>query len=1015
MKSVQSLLWPLFLLAMCLSTGSPAAVMVDQLTQPVSIAGQWQFRIGDDPSWASAQLQDSDWDSAGMPSLASRNPVEYAGMAWYRQTIQLDLNNTSVRQQLGALGVTLGAVSSAYELYAGGHKLGGVGALPPEPEVVYDWYKTYSIPRSAIDDQGRLVLAMRVWRAEGDNGDNPYQGPFLLGNIGDLRYDALLQAVVPNLVMTALYLAIGLYHLLIARRNPSMREFFWFGWFAIALAFYSFETTQFKYSLDIPFILHKKLEYFSLYMIPFLLTETLVRVIRIRLNLAGRAFQYIFPVAAVVVAAVPNLDIHYLTLPVFQALAALWSVGIVLLMAWHGWQGNRRARAILGIMLLGSFAVFNYVMTDSSLVSTATYLLHFSFAMIILFMAVLMANTYTATLAKLEQSVEQRTADLQRTNRELEKAVAVRSQFLANMSHELRTPMNAIIGLTHLGLKTGLTEQQRGYLTTVDQSAHALGGIIESIFDFSKLEAGELECDQKPFSLDDVIARLAAGYRSQAEEKGLDISFDRDPAIPCSLVGDGLRLGQVLAHLTSNAIKFTEHGQVRFAVRLLEQAENRVTLEFSVADSGIGLSAEQQGHLFESFSQADASNTRSRGGAGLGLAISKALAELMGGSISAQSTPGVGSTFSLRLPLAVANPDAGVAREQSPATGDGEIDLSPVYGARVLLVDDSEINLQVASELLGQARLHIDLAHNGQEAVDRARSSRYDCVLMDIQMPVMDGYTATTQIHALDGCSELPILAMTANVLPEDRAKAKAAGLADHIPKPIEPKILYRKLLQWIEHGERAPVELDPEPVAIDKELPDQLPGIDIADGMKRVGGNASLYLKLLSALRSDYATAPSTIAEFCGGGDSLSASQLAHKLRGIANNLGATSVGACAEKIEHALKAGQPATQAMLAALADGMSIVIDSIASLEQRAAASSETACLSEEETRALLQQLKQEIAENNPGAEATVGKLLQSVSEADPIHACLASARDAIDIFDFAAAAEHLATLPHVSET
>jgi signal transduction histidine kinase/HPt (histidine-containing phosphotransfer) domain-containing protein/ActR/RegA family two-component response regulator len=995
-----------FLAVLCVPAATRAAVSVDQLDEPVSIAGLWQFKTGDDPSWADPALDDSNWDRAEMPSSTSQEPVDAAGMSWYRQTIQLDLSNAALQEQLGALAVKLGAVTSAYEVFAGGQKLGGVGGLPPNPEVVFDKYQTYPIPRAAIDDRGRLVLAMRVWRDAGNAGDNPYQGPFVLGNIGDLRYDALYKAIVPNLVMAALYLAIGLYHLLIARRNPSMREFFWFGWFAIALACYSFETSQIKYSIDLPYILHKKLEYFSLYMLPFLLVEVLVRVIRIRLNLAGRAFQYLFLGYAVVVVAVPNLDIHYLTLPSFQILAAALSMGLVLLMGWHGWRGNRRARAILGIMLLAAFAVFNYVTSDNSLPGTS-YLLHFSFAMVILFMAVVMANTYTATLAKLELSVEQRTADLQQTNQKLEEALAVRGQFLANMSHELRTPMNAIIGLTHLGLKTELTDQQRDYLTTVEQSAHALGGIIESIFDFSKLEAGELECVQEPFYLSDVVARLAAGYRADAEEKGLDILFEQDPAVPSRLVGDALRLGQVLGHLTSNAIKFTERGQVRFSVRLLEQSENRVTLEFALADTGIGLSAEQQAHLYESFSQGDSTNTRTRGGTGLGLAISQALARLMGGAITAESTPGVGSTFRLRLPLEIASLDASASPEQAPAANEEELDLAPIHGARILLVDDSEINLQVASELLFQARLHVDLAHDGQEAVDCASKKRYDCVLMDIQMPVMDGYTATRHIHALDGCSALPILAMTANVLPGDRAKAKEAGLADHIPKPIDPQTLYRKLLQWIEPGEREPLEAAPVTTASSHELPGELPGIQIGDGMNRVGGNARLYVKLLLDLRADYATTAETLAELCRAGDSIGASQLAHKLRGIANNLGATDVGHCAEQIEHSLKAGQPATDEMVGALATSLATLVDSITSIEQLFTQPSDAVQLSEGETHALLKQLEQEIADNNPAAEETVAKLLQAIDETASAYASLAMVRDAIDIYDFATASSNLA--------
>jgi CheY-like chemotaxis protein len=301
----------------------------------------------------------------------------------------------------------------------------------------------------------------------------------------------------------------------------------------------------------------------------------------------------------------------------------------------------------------------------------------------------------------------------------------------------------------------------------------------------------------------------------------------------------------------------------------------------------------------------------------------------------------------------------------------------------------------------------VDLAHNGQEAVECAAKTRYDCVLMDIQMPVMDGYTATRQIHALEGCADLPVLAMTANVLADDRAKAKQAGLVDHIPKPIDPQTLYRKLLQWIEPGEREPLEAAPAASPDSHELPDELPGIRISEGMKRVGDNARLYVKLLLDLRADYAGAAATIAELHRSGDSAATSQLAHKLRGIANNLGATEVGATAEKIENAAKAGQPASDDMLAALAKSLATLVDSIGMIEQLAAPASGSVSMSKDEIDALLLQLDREIADNDPAAEATVEKLLQALDETAAAYAPLVSVRDAIDIYDFAAAVEHVA--------
>tara|TARA_R110001599_G_scaffold353462_1_gene592920 strand:- start:18381 stop:21359 length:2979 start_codon:yes stop_codon:yes gene_type:complete len=984
-----------------------AAIAVAELNQPASIVGLWQFKAGDDPTWAAPGLNDGDWEAVDLLAVTPGTVEGAAGMSWRRLTIQLDLNSASVLRNVGALAVSIGSITSAYELYAGGQKLGGVGALPPDSQSIFDKFQVYPIPVTAIGEDGKLVLALRVWRAPGGAENNPNRGPFLLGNIGDLRSSAVYQSMVPNAILGCLYLAIGLYHLLIARRNPSMREFFWFGWFAIALAAYSFETSQIKFALDIPYLLHKKIEYVSLYLAPFLLTETLVRVVGIRLHPAARVFQYLFLVYAVIVAIVPNLQIHYLTLPSFQLLAAAWALGMAVVMGWLGWRGNRRARAIFAILLLFAIAGFNYATSNDSVLGT-TYLLHFLFALIILFMAVLMANNYTATLAKLEKSVEEHTADLRETNRELEAALAVRSQFLANMSHELRTPMNAIIGMTHLGLKTDLSEQQRGYLTTVEESAQALGGIIESIFDFSKLEAGELECVKKPFSLERLLASLRAINEPQAKAKGLAISFHQDPGIPAQLVGDASRLGQILGQFTSNAIKFTEMGKVDFSVRSLAQSDSQVVLEFSVSDTGPGLSPAQQDHLFESFSQVDSANTRTHGGTGLGLAISQALAALMNGVIEVESEPGCGSTFRLRLPLAVAS-DTASRPDPEPA---GELDLAPINGAQILLVDDSEINLQVAAELLSGARLYVDLARNGQEAVDAVKSKYFDCVLMDIQMPVMDGYTATRIIRSLVGYETLPILAMTANVLPEDRAKATEAGLNDHVPKPINPAELYSKLLRWIEPGDRVPFESGPEAVESTPELPRQLPGIGLSDGMKRVGGNSKLYVKLLLDLRGSYANAAEAIELLYSGGDSDGASQLAHKLRGIANNLGATDVGQCAQRLEVLLKTGETVTDDLFSGLASALSVLVDSINQLEKTWQENTELGALSTLELKSLLAQLTQEIADNNPAAEETIGRLLQGVDETSNGYQALVAVRDAIDIFDFANAAEHLAAAQEV---
>jgi PAS domain S-box-containing protein len=390
--------------------------------------------------------------------------------------------------------------------------------------------------------------------------------------------------------------------------------------------------------------------------------------------------------------------------------------------------------------------------------------------------------------------------ELVRAQQAAESATRSKSEFLANMSHEIRTPMNAILGMAHLALRSGLDERQHNYVAKIQRSAELLLGVINDILDFSKIEAGKLDVERAAFALGDVLDGVHGLTAHKAEEKGLALRLPAPAELPpAPLLGDALRLTQVLVNLVNNGVKFTERGEVELQVHLVRRSAAGVRLRFEVRDSGIGMDEAQQARLFQPFMQADASTTRRYGGTGLGLAISRQLVVLMGGELGVQSRLGAGSTFHFELDFEPAPPAAAPV----PAADPEEL-LQQLRGARVLLVEDNEINQEVALELLRHAGVEVTLAEDGSQALQRLAQQPYDVVLMDCQMPVMDGYEATLAIRAMPQHARLPIIAMTANVFSGDRDKALACGMNDHIAKPLEIDLMYGTIARWLGEGRAA-------------------------------------------------------------------------------------------------------------------------------------------------------------------------------------------------------------------
>lgn len=605
--------------------------------------------------------------------------------------------------------------------------------------------------------------------------------------------------------------------------------------------------------------------------------------------------------------------------------------------------------------------------------------------------------------------------ELQELVQQAQAASQAKSEFLANMSHEIRTPMNGIIGLSELALKETQLDQVHSKLHTIYRSARLLLGIINDILDFSKIEAGKMDLDPHPFFLNKLLDDLNSLFAYSAEQKGLVFRMEIDPSLNRAFIADSTRLRQILNNLMANAIKFTERGKVILKVSQQSQQGTKVWLHFAISDTGIGINPKQREKLFHVFSQGDTSITRKHGGTGLGLVISQKLVEVLEGEgIELKSEIGQGSTFSFSLPLELCSAEQ-QAQLQHDLSQTSESDTS--FGGHVLLVEDNEINQQVAQEQLRLMGVKVTLAENGQQAVERVRERDFDLILMDIQMPVMDGYQATKEIREFN--TQVPIVALTAAAMVEDREKALSVGMNGHLGKPIDSAQLHQLIGQFLSHIARVKLSSLNSKMALTQTYdPErQTPVIDYQKGLAQLNGNRDLYDKLLLKfelqLDQTYFQLGKqlenlTHATHQANPDWQTLQQSNHALKGVAGNLALEQLYRSSQLIDQRLKHAEPPTSTEVIAFNQALKQVKQALQQKHKTDLASdSSRPSVEMEDINHLLEDLLKQVEQSEFIQDQVIENLANALPQAYD-QAWLSIAKD-LDEFEFEQAAKKLKNL------